>query len=181
MKLNIPESLKTLRLQLRKLEPTDAQAIFAYAADPAVTTYVSWPTHRDLDDTQAFIEYAHYAWNNGIEYVYGLILPATNQLIGTIGLTMEAGRVAVGYVVAQAHWGNGYASEVVRAMAWLLKEQPNVHRIWACVDVEQPASARVLTKAGFVKEGVIQKWATFPNQGTEEPRAKDCLFYYFPH
>ena len=44
-----PKTIETRRLLLRKPALSDAEAIFErYAADPVVTRYMSWPTHRTL-------------------------------------------------------------------------------------------------------------------------------------
>ncbi|GBG95856.1 hypothetical protein LFYK43_23150 [Ligilactobacillus salitolerans] len=47
-------TLKTERLCLRQLKPTDAKAMYQnWASDPAVTTYLTWQPHQDLNVTRA--------------------------------------------------------------------------------------------------------------------------------
>jgi RimJ/RimL family protein N-acetyltransferase len=45
----LPEEFQTPHYRLRRVTIEDAEAIFAaYAADPQVTRYLGWKTHRDL-------------------------------------------------------------------------------------------------------------------------------------
>ena len=48
------------------------------------------------------------------------------------------------------------------------------YRAWATCDVENPASARVMEKAGMIREGVLKRWHVCPTIGYE-PR--DCYVY----
>jgi RimJ/RimL family protein N-acetyltransferase len=54
-------------------------------------------------------------------------------------------------------------SEVV---TWSLR-QDGVWRVGAACDVENPASARVMEKAGLAREGVLRRWLVAPNLGPE--------------
>jgi RimJ/RimL family protein N-acetyltransferase len=56
---------------------------------------------------------------------------------------------------------------------WAL-QQPPIFRIGAVCDVENLASARVMEKAGLVREGLLRRWLMHPNV-SDEPR--DCLSY----
>ncbi len=50
-----------------------------------------------------------------------------------------------------------------------------IFRIWATCDVQNPASARVLEKAGMTKEGILRRRTRRPNLGSDVPR--DDLVY----
>jgi ribosomal-protein-alanine N-acetyltransferase len=56
---------------------------------------------------------------------------------------------------------------------WAL-QQPSIFRIGAVCDVENVGSARVMEKAGLVREGLLRRWLMHPNV-SDEPR--DCLSY----
>jgi RimJ/RimL family protein N-acetyltransferase len=65
-------------------------------------------------------------------------------------------------VLARSAWRQGYATEAARAVvAWGLA-QPEMHRVWAVCDVENPASGRVLEKAGMTREACLRAWAVMP-------------------
>ncbi len=166
----------TQRLRLRRPLEADAQAIFdKYASDPAVTRYLSWPTHTALADTIAFVEFSDAEWTGRGT---GPLLIETlndNQLIGSTGLSMETSyRASTGYVFAQSAWGYGYASEALAAMVELAGDL-GVHRIEAITHVQHDVSAHVLVKGGFQKEGILRKHTCFPN--FEDPSPQDiCMF-----
>ena len=50
-----PPVLTTERLRLRPVEAADAEGLFEYASNPAVTRFTVWDAHRTPDDTRAFI------------------------------------------------------------------------------------------------------------------------------
>jgi ribosomal-protein-alanine N-acetyltransferase len=52
--------------------------------------------------------------------------------------------------------------------------QESVFRIGAVCDVENIGSARVMEKAGLVREGLMRRWLVHPNIA-DEPR--DCFSY----
>src|SRR3974390_1278438 len=58
-----PETMETDRLLLRRPRQSDAQAVFhRYASDHEVTRYLSWPTHRNVADTLAFLSWSDAEW-----------------------------------------------------------------------------------------------------------------------
>jgi RimJ/RimL family protein N-acetyltransferase len=75
----------------------------------------------------------------------------------------------VGYVIARAEWGKGYATEALRAVIEDGLAQPEITRVAAVCDVENLASARVMEKASMVKEGILVRHMVHPNI-SDEPR-----------
>ena len=80
--------------------------------------------------------------------------------------------------VAYARWSpseppSDTTSAVRYVVAWALA-QPSLFRVWAFCDVENPASARVMEKAGLLREGLLRRWHVCPTISLE-PR--DCLIY----
>ena len=78
------------------------------------------------------------------------------------------------YVLARAHWRNGFAAEALRALVDWVMTQPDVFRAGAVCDVENAALARVMEKAGMTREGILRRWMLHPQAG-DTPR--DCLCY----
>jgi RimJ/RimL family protein N-acetyltransferase len=73
---------------------------------------------------------------------------------GTHGGPDEAGSVEIGYGLAQPYRGRGYATETADALAAWLLTVPGVRRVVAsALRTGNPASRRVLEKAGFHLEG----------------------------
>ncbi len=155
---------------------TDAQTIFdQYACDPAVTRYLSWPTHTSLKDTIAFIDFSDAEWASSGTGPLLVETLSDNQLIGSTGLSMETSyRASTGYVFAQFAWRQGYASEALAAMISLANEM-GVHHLEAITHAQHDVSAHVLMKGDFQKEGVLRGHTRFPN--IEDSTPQDiCMF-----
>lgn len=60
----------------------------------------------------------------------------------------------IGYAIHNNFWGNGYATECAAALIEIGFERLKLHRLEAHVNLDNPASKRVLLKAGFAFEGV---------------------------
>lgn len=176
--LKLPSKLSTPRLQLERLKLEDAEEIFyAYASKAEATRFVSWPTHRSVEDTRAFLQYSVDSWKRGLEYLYGIRLTGPGKLIGSFGIINEKGKVQFGYIITPSCWGRGYATEVCQTMMSLLKNNKYVYRVGSFVDTENAASIRVLQKSGLVEEARLKKWFRFVNQNNTP---KDCVLFYLP-
>ena len=176
--LKTPESIQTARLLLRKPALADAEAIFRrYSSDPAVTRYLSWPNHRSVADTQAFIAWSDSEWQHWPAGPY-LAFALDNRpepLLGSTGLAFQTSTHAItGYALAQDAWGQGFATEALSAMVELAR-LTGVQRLEAACHADHKPSAHVLEKCGFQLDTTVRESAVFPNL---DPAAKfDVLSY----
>jgi ribosomal-protein-alanine N-acetyltransferase len=163
------ECLYTQRLVLRRPHAEDAGEIFRrYGADPEVTRFVSFSTHRSLEDTEAFLSMSDAAWNRWPAGPFLIRSKESAKLLGGTGLSFETlTRAMTGYVLAKDVWGMGYATESLRAMVDLAARL-QVRRVYALCHTEHRASWRVLEKCGFQREGTLRRFQNFPNLITEE-------------
>ena len=166
--------LETPRLHLRLPTLDDVDGIAAYAGDPDVARYVSWPRHRSPGDAEGFIRYAIAAVEQQRECNWVIVERASARVAGTIGLRLQGHRVELGYALARASWGLGIATEASTAVVTWALGRPEIHRVWAVCDVENVASARVLEKIGMRREGRLAAWAIMPNLA---PIPRDCWCY----
>lgn len=169
------EVLETDRLRLRHSVMEDAEAIFAeYAQDAEVTKYLTWRPTGNIEDTREHLRTSATAWKEGKAFQWVILRKEDDQLLGAVGVRVDGHKVELGYVLARRFWGKGYMTEAVRAVVnWALKEE-EVYRIWAVCDVENPASARVMEKAGMRREGILRRWTIHPNRSDE---SRDCYCY----
>jgi ribosomal-protein-alanine N-acetyltransferase len=170
-----PERLETERLVIRRPVAADAPVIFSrYASDPEVTKFLGWPTHRTVDDTRNFLQFSDVEWKRWLVGPY-LLESRDGRVVGSTGLSLEtATRASTGYVLARDAWGRGYATEALQTMI-IVARSMDVRRLYAICYVDHPASAHVLDKCGFEREGVLKKYAEFPNLAPGEP--SDVLCY----
>ena len=163
----LPEIIETPRLHLRKPVIEDASSIFDnYGTDPEVTRYLTWRPHESLGDALSALLSRLACWENASEFSW-TITPRNEPgtVMGMISVTPERNqwRCSLGYVLAKPYWDQGFMTEAVRAIIDMLFDQPGIFRVWAVVDEENSASARVLEKAGMKREGVLHRWALHPN------------------
>jgi RimJ/RimL family protein N-acetyltransferase len=64
---------------------------------------------------------------------------------------------ALGYCLTDAAWGHGYATEAVAALLQWAFDTLDLNRVQAETDTRNVASARVLEKNGFVREGTLRE------------------------
>ena len=175
-----PERIETERLVIRRPVDGDAEAIFTrYASDPAVTMYLGWPRHASVDDTRAFLAFSAREWCQWAAGPYLVEARDEGMLIGSTGMAFETPeRAATGYVFARDAWGRGYATEALRAMV-VLAPSVGLRRLHAMCHPLHHASIRVLEKCGFEREGVLRRYAEFPNLAAGEPADVVCFSNVF--
>lgn len=155
-----PPVIETERLVLRGREPEDAEAIFRYASDPDVTPYMAWEPSRSLDDVWDFLD-GMTAFNYEQEALdYAIALRSSpRELIGSIGVYWNPRHHRVmdfGFVLAKAHWGNGYVPEAGRALIEHAFRTTRVERIFAPIFAENAKSRRAAEKMGLRFEGILR-------------------------
>ena len=63
----------------------------------------------------------------------------------------------MGYCLDDAAWGHGYATEAGRALIQWAFDTLDINRVQAETDTRNVASARVLEKLGFMREGTFTR------------------------
>jgi RimJ/RimL family protein N-acetyltransferase len=139
----------TGRLILRALRPADAPAMAAAAGDRRVAEGTrSIPHPLPPGAEEGFIAAARAPGRDEDVWAIDCTASGGPGLAGIISLkALGGGQSQIGYWVAPAVWNSGIASEAVRALV-----AANPHRartLFAEVFQDNPASARVLTHAGF--------------------------------
>ena len=178
--MKAPERIETARLVLRRPVASDAADIFArYASDPEATRYLGWPIHGSIADTRAFLRFSDAEWIRWPAGPYVVLARDSGCLVGATGLAFETPyRVATGYVLARDAWGQGFATEALRAMVDVARAA-GARRLYALCHTEHHESRRVLEKCGFLSEGVLRRHSDFPNVAPGEPHDVFCFSTIF--
>lgn len=151
--------LRTQRLTLRPLQPSDAPDLsrLASAAEVARNT-LRIPHPYPESAAVEWIAFNQKELQDGDEIVLAVVVTATNEFAGSIGLLTKPFDVAeIGYWIGVPYWGRGYATEAAAEMVRYGFEERGFNRIEAAHFARNPASGRVLQKIGMVFEGVMRQ------------------------
>ncbi len=149
-------TLRTERLTLRPFTMSDVPAVQALvsAREIALNTLViphpypegaaaEWIAKHDDDFEQNRI--VHFALDAG-------------EVVGAMGLMLKENAIGeIGYWIGVPFWGRGYASEAAREVIRYGFEERELVRIFAAHYSRNPASGRVLQKAGMQYEGTLRR------------------------
>lgn len=139
----------TERLLLRPVWPEDWRQVLEGIGEEAIVRNLArapWP-YREIDARR---------WTSRPQDPrlpsFAVIESSTGRLIGSAGLGDCDGEVEVGYWVRRDAWGRGYATEAVHGLVDVARMLGH-RRLVGGHFIDNPASGRVLRKAGFVPAG----------------------------
>ncbi len=148
------------RLIIRYWTPDNADDAFTIYGDPDVTRYLAGDA-RDTTIEQTREWLAKTVATQSEKAPLGLWAVeerVTGRVIGHALLQYAQingeDRVEVGYALARAAWGKGYATEIAQAMLRVGFDTLNLTEIYGVVIPENTASRRVLEKIGMRNLGI---------------------------
>ena len=153
--LNERVELTTERLLLRPFAFDDVDDVLSYASDPEVARYVPLPQPYTRGDAVEFIARQVLAdWST--LPLFAIVFE--QHVIGSIALRIDQPNelADLGYALARPHWGQGLMPEAVRAVVTWGFERYDLHKVYACADLRNRRSWRVMEKLGMTREGVLR-------------------------
>ncbi|NSW52808.1 MAG: GNAT family N-acetyltransferase [Anaerolineae bacterium] len=161
--------LESQSLILRKIDPSDIDAIFAIYSNQRIFEYAGILVKKNRDTVLKSISHFERDFNKRTRIKWGIARreqPAT--VIGIIeatGFNQPINQVTIGYFLHPDYWHQGYATEAVRILCTFLVEDAGFNRIEAEVMPANLYSKKVLLKNGFVLEGVLRQGRLWPGKG----------------
>jgi ribosomal-protein-alanine N-acetyltransferase len=162
-------TLTTDRLILREVVAEDANGLLVFRGDPEAQKYNLVPM-KDTLEAVALVRTMQAWYASGYAIQWGITLRDEHQVLGLCGLhdwNRKHHRASIGYDLARSHWGQGIATEAMRAVLRYGFEQWNLNRIEAITIVDNARSIRLLERLGFQLEGIRR----------EHSLEKDGLFH----
>jgi RimJ/RimL family protein N-acetyltransferase len=144
------------RVLLRPFRPEDVDAVLTYASDPEVTRHLEWDAYDDRATAEAFIRSTRSG--SATWFARAIVLRESDRVIGGVDLRIVAPRdrrAEIGYGLARAYWGHGYATEAAGLILRFGFETLGLVRIEALCSVENVRSARTLERLGMRREGLL--------------------------
>lgn len=152
--------LATPTCGLRPWRASDAPALALHANSPSIGRNLrdGFPYPYTRAHAEAFIEHA-----NALTPLSRFAIVVEEEAVGSIGFTLHANveRVSaeVGYWLGESYWGRGIMTDAVRAVTRYAIATHGLARVYAVPYEWNPASFRVLEKAGFVCEARMRRSA----------------------
>ena len=149
------------RCILRPFEDGDIPNVAAHANNRKIWLNLNdrFPYPYSMDDARSWVRMQQAA---GPEATHFAIV-VEGRAIGGIGFhrlaDVQRHSAELGYWLGETFWGRGIASAAARTFADYALELPDLARLEANVFEWNPASARVLENAGFVREGTLRRSA----------------------
>lgn len=157
---SIPLELE--RVRLRRIERSDADALFAIYSDAEVSRYLSHPPWTERSQAQAWIERSLESQGHGGSLDLVIERKQDRAMIGRCTLFNcheESRRAEVGYALHRAQWGSGYMHEALVGLIGVAFEELDLNRLEADIDPRNKGSRKSLERLGFRSEGVLrERW-----------------------
>jgi [ribosomal protein S5]-alanine N-acetyltransferase len=153
-------TLQSERLRLRPFTDADGDALFALHSNARVLRYWDSPPWEDRARADRFLATCRQMADEGTGARLALDRTSDDAFIGWIGLSRwnpDFRSAALGYCLDEPAWGHGYATEAARAVLRWAFDTLDLNRVQAEADTRNIASARVLEKVGFVREGTLRE------------------------
>jgi len=152
------EIFETNEFLIRKIKISDAAAIYNnWAQEKEVARYTTWVTHDTKQVTLQYVENCINAWAQS-SYTWTIEHKINSELVGSFAARVNVHKIDIGYLLAKKWWGKGIMTAVVNSFINDAFKLNSIERIGAVCDVDNPASKRVMEKAGMRYEGVLSSW-----------------------
>jgi RimJ/RimL family protein N-acetyltransferase len=148
--------IETRRLWLRWPRLADVKSLAPWMGKPEVAAMTAvWPVGITPDAIAGRIAHARSGNMAGEKLILVVTeRDATDIAIGQVGVSLEPSNSArLGYHLSPDHWGKGIMTEAVAALTDWTFILTRIADVTAGVRPENPASRRVLEKAGFAAVG----------------------------
>jgi len=142
---------------IRDWRMEDASSVAKYANNRKIWMNLrdAFPYPYSLQDAESFISRSIEA-----DPITVFAIATQSEAIGSIGLMLGEDvhryTAEIGYWLAEPFWGKGIMTQAVKSMTSYAIRNLKLHRIFAEPYSINPASLRVLEKAGFICEGMLR-------------------------
>lgn len=152
--------IETERLVLCEISKSHAIPLLRLRSEDAVMRYIERPRANSLEDVYAFITAVEEIHAKEEGFTWTICLKDNLTFVGNIGffrIKKEVFRGELGYAMLPEFWGKGIMSEAIQAVLEFGFNTMGFNSIEADINPANEASARILLKNGFVKEGYIRE------------------------
>jgi len=153
--------LETDRLRLRRPQESDVSAIYQQVNDYDIArSTLNIPYPYVPADATAFLQHVHKVWTEKSRYPFAITLKEVMNLWVLLGWEYNIVIIGgeAGYWIGKSYWGCGYMTEALKRIIQFGFEELELNRIQASHFTDNPASGRVMEKAGMRYEGILRQY-----------------------
>jgi ribosomal-protein-alanine N-acetyltransferase len=146
---------------LRKIVKNDADSILKYLSDEEVMKYYGLELFQTIEDVLSEISWYQSIFNENTGIRWGITLKGKNGVIGSCGFLNRVPqhyRTEIGFELSKSYWGQGIASEALKAVIKYGFEHLQLHRIEALIEPPNIQTQKLVEKLGFMKEGLLRNY-----------------------
>jgi RimJ/RimL family protein N-acetyltransferase len=142
---------------IRNWRKEDAASIVRYASNRKIWINLrdAFPHPYTQADAEAFL-FRAMQMQPGSYFAIASDIEAIGSIGLMAGIDVHRFTAELGYWLAEPFWGNGIMTAAIRALSEYAFAELGFHRIFAEPYTTNAASARVLEKAGFAREGIMK-------------------------
>lgn len=151
-------SITTERLLLRMFKISEAEPVAELCNNYNVyKSTLSLPYPYTLECALSWIANHEENYSSDKFYEFAITNNNTGEIYGCIGLSnnQKDKNGEVGYWIGEQYWRNGFATEALRAVIEFALSKKKYHRVYSRHFASNPASGRVMQKAGMQYEGTL--------------------------
>lgn len=166
--------LETSRLRLRPMRLADSPHLHALMSDAEVMAFWDIAEIEDLELTTAILKSQLKQMTAKRAFYWAMETRADGRFIGCCDLAdidRWHHRGEVGFIIARAYWGDGYAQEAMEAVVDHAAQGVRLRRLTARTHLGNVRSVRLLLRLGFQQEGLLRGFVD------REGERRDCLMF----
>jgi len=147
-----------MNVKLRPYRESDADKLALLANNFKIAKFLrnGFPHPYNIDHAKAAIkEFQSH------EPTRIFAITVNNELVGSAGIhpmdDIFSMNSEIGYWIGEPYWGKGYMSQAILQITDIAFEKFEINRVFARVFGNNPASMRIVEKAGYILEAKFEK------------------------
>lgn len=171
------KTIETNRLILRKFTMDDTKDMYNnWGSDPETSKMLPWDVHENEEVTRELLTEWTKGYDDNMYFKWVVEIKDNNEIIGDISVVKnnKSDKVCeIGYCYGSKYWGEGYATEALRAVLEYLLNDVGYRLVQAKHISGNPASGKVMSKSGMKYDATLR--SRIINKDTKEPN--DLIIY----
>jgi len=164
----VKRMIETPRLILRPFEAGNLDIIYQIYSDGEVLRYTPFDP-VDRERARVLLDGMLDEWKKPVpgNREMAAIRKDTGEKLGRChaGYDPETDSAMIGWFLKKEAWGNGFGTEIAKALIDYCFDELKVHRVWAVCNPVNPASWKIMEKCGMRREGFFRQKCRYVKGG----------------